>query len=350
MDDAGGFARWSYPLLPMLALAMGGSLAIDETGFRFPLVAVGVLGVAAAFATLMLRRSARFALAASEGFLWTIAIASMRAQDAPDGWVTIFGTVSAVAVGTFMAYLHAVTALRRFTRVLLWVVVAAGASVIVELIQTDVNRRVVQLEEVAGFEQVPVARWSKSTATDCSSVEARGQCAFIVDHACVETSARTEPGCGNFDHHCPTTCSVVSMQAWRLPDGRTIASVTAPGWNGKPTTDSPGLVEGGHVSRAVRYAELGQPLPRPNDWLWLAGAGAVLAVVCATASVLRFLRGRRRPAPSVSEGGPYRQSDAEVPDAPRAPASPWWRYARLMALAALLPAAVSMVARAALHR
>ena len=110
------FARWVYPLLLTVALSVAGRLTIDETGFLFPPVAVAVLGATAGFAVLRLPRSERFILAASEGFLWTIAIASLRAQGIEAAWLTVVAIVVALVWGTVMAFRNVVVAAGRSSR------------------------------------------------------------------------------------------------------------------------------------------------------------------------------------------------------------------------------------------
>jgi hypothetical protein len=122
--DEERFARWAYPLLPMAALFVAGCLALDETGFLFPPVAVGVLGATAGVAVLKFPRKARLILAASEGFLWTIAIASVRAQCDQAAWLTRAAIDVGVLWGTVMAYLNAAVAVDRRARSPLFVGVA----------------------------------------------------------------------------------------------------------------------------------------------------------------------------------------------------------------------------------
>jgi len=230
MDDDPGFARWSYPLLPMVLLSVAGGLTPDDTGARFPPVAVGVLAATAGFAVLMLPRRARFFLAASEGFLWTIAIASLRTQCVEGAWLTLAALVVAVPAGIVMAYLG--------------VAMVSHRSVATPLLLIAV----------------------------------------------------------------PSYVGVFALAA----------------------------VQGRPLLRA-------SPFELPSSWLWLAGGGLVIAVACAVAWLRRLLL--RRSHPPVPADGPYRQAMG-VPDAPRERASAFWRYARLLALAAMLPAGLTMAAQA----
>jgi len=352
MDDAGGFARWSYPLLPMLVLFTAGTLTFDEAGFQFPLVAAGILGATAGFAVLMLRPRAGFVLRASEGFLWTIALASVRAQYVPAGWLTYVSNFAATTVGVVMAYLLAAMAEDRSARVMRRVFITLTAIAIGALTVGIARARSVEVEDVAGLEPVPVARWSKSsstgTAPDCASIEARRQCPFVVDRACVGTSPAVAEGmCTNWEGGCLATCDAVSMDAWRLPDGRVIVSETRPGLlNGEKNRGALNFIDAGRMSAPVPYARLRKPPPLPSSWLWMAAGGLAVAAAGTVAWLVRVLA-RRRLHARVPADGPYRQT-AGVPDAPRDPPSALWRYARLLVLAALLPATVSMVARVAL--
>jgi len=336
----------------MLAVLVASSLTVDESGVRFPIAAVCVVGATAALAVLVMRRTSSFVLAVSEGFLWTIALASARALYTPARWMTFVCVFSSVGVGTVMAYLHAATVRDRFVRSTMRIFATLGAVAIAASTVVAARTRSIVDGDLSFLQQVPVERWSSSSTTNCAAIEARGKCAFVVEHACVEggVPVNAEGLCTNWEQGCLATCQAVGMEAWRLPDGPVIAALTMPSlWGGRARErHAPSVIEGGRLSPwPVRYVRLGKPPPLPSSWLWAAGDGLVAAVAAAIVWGVRCLlpRLRRSKPASVPAEGPYRHTKGLLPEAPHEPPSPVWRYARLLTLAAMLPAAVWTVAR-----